>query len=127
MIRKYKPYQQFNEETGTMTRVDPLSGDVKSIHYHGTPELPTRMTITGDKTLEDVDAGKYFSPTFGYEQQITDSLADTPAAIEKPNITIRSIGKARLPESISGWKETATEDHIANIESHLSSSKERSA
>ena len=71
------------------------------------------MTITGDRTLEDVDAGRYFSHTVGFEQKITDSLADEPDPIDKPTLSIRKLGpldkdkqgKARKPDQIKDWSE----------------------
>jgi len=105
MIRKYKPFQKFDEETGTMSRYHPISGELRSEVTYQAPPPPTRMTITGDKTLEDVDAGQYYSPTFGYEQKITDSMMDEPDPVAKPNISIRGL-TSRKPDNISGWQET---------------------
>ena len=114
-IRKYKQFQKFDEETGTVSRYHPLTGELREEHTYQAPAPPVRMTITGDRTLEDVDAGKYFSPTLGYEQKITDSLADEPDPIDKPTLSIRKLGplddegqgKARLPDNIKGWRENA--------------------
>ena len=105
MIRKYKPFQKFDEETGTMSRYHPITGELRSEVTYQAPPPPTRMTITGNKTEEDVDAGHYYSPTFGYEQQITDSMMSEPADIAKPNISIRKL-TSRKPDNISGWQET---------------------
>ena len=105
MIRKYKPFQKFDEETGTMSRYHPITGELRSEVTYQAPPPPTRMTITGNKTEEDVDAGHYYSPTFGYEQQITDSMMAEPADVAKPNISIRGL-TARKPDNISGWQET---------------------
>ena len=107
MIRKYKPFQKFDEQTGTMSRYHPLTGELKSTHTYKTPPPPTRMTITGDKTLEDVDAGIYFSPTVGVEDKITNSMMATPPDIDKPKLSIRKL-TARKPDSIKNWKETGT-------------------
>ena len=105
MIRKYKPFQKFDEETGTMSRYHPITGELKSEVTYQTPPLPTRMTITGNKSEENVDAGQYYSPTFGYEQKITDSMMDEPDPVAKPNISIRGL-TSRKPDNISGWQET---------------------
>ena len=105
MIRKYKPFQKFDEETGTMSRYHPITGELRSEVTYQAPPPPTRMTITGNKTEEDVDAGHYYSPTFGYEQQITDSMMAEPPDVAKPNISIRGL-TARKPDNISGWQET---------------------
>ena len=105
MIRKYKPFQKFDEETGTMSRYHPITGELRSEVTYQAPPPPTRMTITGNKTEEDVDAGHYYSPTFGYEDKITDSMMEEPADVAKPNISIRGL-TARKPDNISGWQET---------------------
>ena len=105
MIRKYKPFQKFDEETGTMSRYHPITGELRSEVTYQAPPPPTRMTITGNKTEEDVDAGHYYSPTFGYEDKITDSMMQEPADVAKPNISIRGL-TARKPDNISGWQET---------------------
>ena len=104
MIRKYKPFQKFDEETGTMSRYHPITGELRSEVTYQAPPPPTRMTITGNKTEEDVDAGHYYSPTFGYEQEITDSMMKEPDPIDKPNISIRGL-TSRKPDNISGWQE----------------------
>lgn len=106
MIRKYKPFQKFDEETGTMSRYHPITGELRSEVTYQAPPPPTRMTITGNKTEENVDAGHYYSPTFGYEQQITDSMMAEPPDVAKPNISIRGL-TAEKPDNISGWQETA--------------------
>lgn len=114
MIRKYKPFQKFDEETGTMSRYHPITGELRSKVTYQAPPLPTRMSITGNKAEEDVDAGQYYSPTFGYEQKITDSMMDEPAPISKPNLSIRKLGpldnegqgKARKPDNIKNWSDT---------------------
>ena len=105
MIRKYKPFQKFDEETGTMSRYHPITGELRSEVTYQAPPPPTRMTITGNKTEEDVDAGHYYSPTFGYEQKITDSMIAEPPDVDKPNISIRGL-TSRKPDNISGWQET---------------------
>ena len=105
MIRKYKPFQKFDEETGTMSRYHPITGELRSEVTYQAPPPPTRMTITGNKTEEDVDAGHYYSPTFGYEDKITDSMMAEPPDVAKPNISIRGL-TARKPDNISGWQET---------------------
>ena len=105
MIRKYKPFQKFDEETGTMSRYHPITGELRSEVTYQAPPLPARMTITGNKAEEDVDAGHYYSPTFGYEQQITDSMMAEPPDIDKPNISIRGLA-SRKPDNISHWQET---------------------
>ena len=115
-IRKYKKFQKFDEETGTVSRYHPITGELREEYTYQPPAPPIRMTITGDRTLEDVDAGRYFSPTVGFEQKITDSLADEPDPIDKPNLSIRKLGplddkgqgKARKPDKIKGWSETGT-------------------
>ena len=105
MIRKYKPFQKFDEETGTMSRYHPITGELRSEVTYQAPPPPTRMTITGNKTEENVDAGHYYSPTFGYEEQITDSMMSEPPDVAKPNISIRGL-TPRKPDNISGWQET---------------------
>lgn len=105
MIRKYKPFQKFDEETGTMSRYHPITGELRSEVTYQAPPPPTRMTITGNKTEENVDAGHYYSPTFGYEQQITDSMMAEPPDVDKPNISIRGL-TSRKPDNISHWQET---------------------
>ena len=113
-IRKYKQFQKFDEETGTVSRYHPITGELREEHTYQPPAPPVRMTITGDRTLEDVDAGRYYSPTVGFEQKITDSLADEPDPIDKPTLSIRKLGpldqdrqgKARKPDKIKGWSET---------------------
>tara|TARA_R100000742_G_C4275074_1_gene95338 strand:+ start:72 stop:1211 length:1140 start_codon:yes stop_codon:yes gene_type:complete len=113
-IRKYKEFAKFDEETGTSSKYHPITGELREEYTYQPPAPPVRMTVTGDRTLEDVDAGRYFSPTLGHEQKITDSIADEPAPIDKPTISIRKLGpldseghgKARKPDSIKGWKET---------------------
>ena len=104
-IRKYKQFQKFDEETGTVSRYHPLTGELREEYTYQAPAPPVRMTITGDRTLEDVDAGRYYSPTVGFEQKITDSLADEPDPIDKPTIKIRNL-ESRKPDNIKGWKET---------------------
>tara|TARA_R100001463_G_scaffold104504_1_gene159044 strand:+ start:44 stop:1309 length:1266 start_codon:yes stop_codon:yes gene_type:complete len=113
-IRKYKQFQKFDEETGTVSRYHPLTGELREEHTYQAPAPPVRMTITGDRTLEDVDAGRYYSPTVGFEQKITGSLADEPDPIDKPTLSIRRLGplddegqgKARKPDNIKGWKDS---------------------
>lgn len=108
MIRKYKPFEQFNEETGTRTTHDPITGEVKSTIVHTPPPAPSRMTITGNKLEENVDARHFYSPTYFMEGNITDSLMDEPDPIAKPDITIRK-STAKLPANIKNWKTTASE------------------
>ena len=105
MIRKYKPFQKFDEETGTMSRYHPVTGELRSEVTYKAPPLPTRMTITGNQAEEDVDAGHYYSPTFGHEAKITDSMMSEPDPVAKPNISIRGL-TSRKPDNISGWQET---------------------
>ena len=112
-IRKYKQFQKFDEETGTVSRYHPITGELREEHTYQPPAPPVRMTITGDRTLEDVDAGRYYSPTVGFEQKITDSLADEPDPIVKPTLSIRKLGplddegqgKARKPDNIKDWED----------------------
>jgi len=111
-IRKYKQFQKFDEETGTVSRYHPLTGELREEYTYQQPAPPVRMTITGDRTLEDVDAGRYYSPTVGFEQKITDSLADEPDPIDKPTIKIRNL-QTRKPTKISNWQETGkTKDSV---------------
>ena len=107
MIRKYKPFQKFDEETGTMSRYNPITGELRSETTYKAPPLPTRMTITGDKTKADIDDAHYYSPTFGFEEEVTGSMMKEPDPISKPKLSIRSM-TARKPDNIKNWKETGT-------------------
>jgi len=96
-IRKYKTWDKFEPETGVKTKVHPLTGEIRSTYEYKQVSEPTRMTITGNKLMENIDDGIFYSDSIGREEEITASLADKPIDPPRPDITIRSIGGNREP------------------------------
>jgi len=91
-IRKYQPWNKFDPETGTRTKINPVTGEIRDTFKHKIVPQPTRMTIVGDKLEQNRDEGIFYSPTFGAEDQITNSMMAEPPPIPKPtNLTIRNI------------------------------------
>ena len=90
-IRKYRHWNEFNPETGTRNKINPLTGEIQDTFKHKIVPEPTRMTIVGDKLEQNVDEGRFYSPTMGLEQDITDSMFYEPADIPKPNLSIRNV------------------------------------
>mgnify|MGYP003301309620 CR=1 FL=1 len=90
-IRKYKTWDKFDPETGKKTKVHPLTGEIRSTHEYKQVSEPTRMTITGNKLMENIDEGVFYSDSVGREEEITASLADEPDKIGRPSLTIRKV------------------------------------
>tara|TARA_R100000152_G_C6777317_1_gene207111 strand:+ start:55 stop:1146 length:1092 start_codon:yes stop_codon:yes gene_type:complete len=88
-LQKFQPWNRFDPETGTTTKLNPLTGEVRDTFKHKSPAEPTRMTITGNATSENIDAGIFYSPTLNQEQELTDTLLDKPADVTKYKPTIR--------------------------------------
>jgi len=103
-IRKYQPWNKFDPETGTRTKVNPVTGEIRDTFKHKLVPEPTRMTIVGDKLEQDLDEGVFYSPTMGLEQQITDSMLAKPPDIPKPNLSIRGVTPERPANIDSSWK-----------------------
>ena len=104
-IRKYQPWNKFDPETGTRTKINPVTGEIRDTFKHKLVPEPTRMTIVGNKLDQNADEGIFYSPTLGLEQEITDSLMETPPDIPKPtNLTIRQVTPERPANVDAGWK-----------------------
>ena len=103
-IRKYQPWNKFDPETGTRTKVNPVTGEVRDTFKHKLVPEPTRMTIVGDKLNQNLDEGVFYSPTMGLEKEITDSMLAKPPDIPKPNLSIRGVTPERPANIDSGWK-----------------------
>jgi hypothetical protein len=103
-IRKYQPWNKFDPETGTRTKINPVTGEIRDTFKHKLVPQPTRMTIVGDKLEQNLDEGIFYSPTFGSEQEITDSMLREPSDIPKPNLSIRKVTPERPANVDAGWK-----------------------
>ena len=102
-IQKYQPWNKFDPETGTRTKVDRLTGEVLDTFIHKQPVEPTRMTVVGNKDAVNVDEGIFYSSTINTEQDIKDNLMAKPADIGKPSITIRKVTPKRPTNIPSNW------------------------
>ena len=103
-IRKYQPWNKFDPDTGTRTKINPVTGEIRDSFTHTIPPEPTRMTLTGDSTAQSVDEGIFYSPTIGLTNRIEESMLEKPPSIPTPNLTIRGIGTPRRTENIpSDW------------------------
>tara|TARA_R100000781_G_scaffold55484_1_gene36110 strand:+ start:69 stop:1289 length:1221 start_codon:yes stop_codon:yes gene_type:complete len=100
----WKTWHKFDPVTGTSTKFDPRSGDIKDTFTHAPPAAPTRMTVTGDKTLANIDEGIYFSNTIDSEQNITDSLQQKPDDPLPPTLTIRKVNVKKPANIDASWK-----------------------
>ena len=103
-IRKYQPWNKFDPDTGTRTKINPLTGEVRDTFKHKLAPYPTRMTIVGDKLEQNMDEGIFYSPTVGLEQEITDSMLAKPPDISKPNLSIRKVTPERGENIPANWK-----------------------
>ena len=104
-IRRYSPWNTFDPETGTRTKTNPITGEIRDTFKHKLVPEPTRMTIVGDKLAQNRDEGIFYSPTFGSEEQITKSLIAEPPPIPKPtNLTIRKVTPTRPANIPANWK-----------------------
>ena len=104
-IRKYQPWNKFDPETGTRTKLNPLTGEIRDTFKHKQAPEPTRMTIVGNKIDQNVDEGIFYSPTMGLQKEITDSMIGKPPDIPKPtNLTIRQVTPERPANVDAGWK-----------------------
>ena len=104
-IRKYQPWNKFDPETGTRTKVNPVTGEVRDTFKHKLVPQPTRMTIVGDKLEQNLDEGIFYSSTAGLEQEITDSMFRKPPDIPKPtNLSIRKVTPERGENIPANWK-----------------------
>ena len=104
-IRKYQPWNKFDPETGTRTKVNPITGEIRDTFKHKIVPEPTRMTIVGNKLDQNTDEGIFYSPTMGMEKQITDSMIAEPPPIPKPtNLTIRKVTPTRPANIPTNWK-----------------------
>ena len=103
-IRKYQPWNKFDPETGTRTKINPVTGEIRDTFKHKLVPEPTRMTIVGDKLEQNLDEGVFYSPTMGLEQEITDSMLAKPPDIPKPNLSIRGVTPERPDNIDSSWK-----------------------
>ena len=103
-IRKYQPWNKFDPDTGTRTKVNPVTGEVRDSFTHKPVTEPTRMMLTGDVNQQDVDEGIFYSPTVALQDKIENSMLEKPPKIAKPNLTIRSIGTPKRTENVpSDW------------------------
>ena len=104
-IRKYQFWNEFDPETGTRTRKNPITGEIRDTFKHKLVPEPTRMTIVGNKQDQNLDEGIFYSPTLGLEQKITDSIMEKPDDIPKPtNLTIRQVTPERGKNIPANWK-----------------------
>ena len=104
-IRRYSPWNTFDPETGTRTKTNPITGEIRDTFKHKLVPQPTRMTIVGDKLEQNRDEGIFYSPTFGSEEQITNSLIAEPPPVPKPtNLTIRKVTPTRPANIPANWK-----------------------
>ena len=104
-IRKYTPWNTFDPETGTRTKTNPVTGEILDTFKHKIVPEPTRMTIVGDKLEQNRDEGVFYSPTFGAEEQITNSISAEPPPIPKPtNLSIRKVTPTKPANVDAGWK-----------------------
>jgi len=104
-IRKYQPWNKFDPETGTRTKLNPTTGEIRDTFKHKLPFEPTRMTIVGDKLEQNTDEGIFYSPTMGLEQEITGTLLDKPDRIPAPNdLMIRKVTPEKPANVDADWK-----------------------
>ena len=102
-IKKYQPWNKFDPETGTRTKINRLTGEVLDTFVHKQPPEPTRMTVVGNKDAVNVDEGIFYSSTINTEQDIKDNLMAKPADIGKPSITIRKVTPKKPTNIPSNW------------------------
>ena len=103
-IRRYSPWNTFDPETGTRTKTNPITGEIRDTFKHKLVPQPTRMTIVGDKLEQNRDEGIFYSSTMGLEQEITDSMLGEPPDIPKPNLSIRKVTPTRPANVDANWK-----------------------
>lgn len=103
-LEGWNTWHKFDPVTGTSTTLHPRTGDIRDTFTHAPPAAPTRMTVTGDKTVANIDEGIYFSNTIDSEQNITDSLQQKPDDPLPPTLTIRKVN-VRKPANVDpSWK-----------------------
>ena len=103
-IRRYSPWNTFDPETGTRTKTNPITGEIRDTFKHKLVPEPTRMTIVGNKLDQNRDEGIFYSSTLGMEQEITDSMLGKPPDIPKPNLSIRKVTPEKPANVDAGWK-----------------------
>ena len=103
-IRRYSPWNTFDPETGTRTKTNPITGEIRDTFKHKLVPEPTRMTIVGNKLDQNRDEGIFYSSTLGMEQEITDSMLGKPPDIPKPNLSIRKVTPERGKNIPANWK-----------------------
>jgi hypothetical protein len=103
-IRRYQPWNKFDPETGTRTKLNPLTGEIRDTFKHKQVPEPTRMSIVGNRLDQNIDEGIFYSSTFGLEQEITDSMLEKPPSIPRPNLSIRGVTPERPDTIDADWK-----------------------
>ena len=109
-IRKYKPWNEFDPDSGTVTKLNPITGEIRDSYKVEPAPPPVRFTVTDNLDEVDHEKGIYYSRTKGLQQKITDSMHPKPPAIPKPtSLTIRTVtnkdGLVKRPANIpTEWR-----------------------
>jgi hypothetical protein len=109
-IKKYKPWNEFDPDSGTVTKINPITGEIRDTYQVEAAPPPVRFTVTDNKLDVDHEKGIYYSGTKGLQQKITDSMHPKPPAIPKPtSLTIRTVtnneGLVKRPANIpTEWR-----------------------
>lgn len=103
-IRRYSPWNTFDPETGTRTKTNPITGEIRDTFKHKLIPKPTRMTIVGNRLDQNIDEGIFYNSTMGLEQEITQSMLGKPPDIPKPNLSIRKVTPVKPANVDAGWK-----------------------
>ena len=103
-IKKYQPWNKFDPETGTRTKLNPITGEILDTFKHTLAPEPTRMTIVGDKLEQNRDEGIFYSSSVGREQEITGDIKAKPPDISKPSISIRKVKPSKPANMDANWK-----------------------
>jgi len=109
-IKKYKPWNEFDPDSGTVTKLNPVTGEIRDSYKVEAAPPPVRFTVTDNPDEVNHEKGIYYSRTKGLQQKITDSMHEKPPAIPKPtSLTIRTVandqGLVKRPANIpTEWR-----------------------
>ena len=109
-IKKYKPWNEFDPDSGTVTKINPVTGEIRDSYQVEAAPPPVRFTVTDNTDEVNHEKGIYYSRTKGLQQKITDSMHPKPPAIPKPtSLTIRTVandqGLVKRPANIpTEWR-----------------------
>ena len=109
-IKKFKPWNEFDPDSGTVTKINPVTGEIRDSYQVEPAPPPVRFTVTDNLDEVDHEKGIYYSRTKGLQKKITDSMHPKPPAIPKPtSLTIRTVtnkdGLVKRPANIpTEWR-----------------------